>query len=205
MFANEGFALSCDKRHMSQSDFIRRMREAMKAQGVTQGQLAEAAGITSQSAVSNIFKGTRRIRVEEKAAFERRLGLSDQVEAHWLPAIDLSAAAEWQVAVKTPRKSVPLASAGPHAFAILVESQEAGQILPDGGWMAIDPDQTSVFVGKLYLAIGPGERCMPVRYLPDPARLTPLAEPSEKQAWKIGRDHFTIIGRVIAYGCDLVL
>lgn len=173
----------------------------MKAQGVTQGQLAEAAGITSQSAVSNIFKGTRRIQVEEKAAFERHLGLSDRLEAHWLPAINLESAAEWQESVRNPEKSVPVASAGPRTFAVLVEASDAGQILPDGGWMAIDPDQVSVFVDKVYLVLGPDDRPVVVRYLSDPARLMPLI-PQAAKAWEIGRDRFTIIGRGIAYGCE---
>ena len=172
------------------------------AHGIKQGQLAKAAGITSQSAVSNIFKGTRRLRVEEKAAWERMLGLSEHPDVHWLPAIDLEGAEDWPTAVENPKKSLPVTTAGPRAFAVLVEADDARQVLPDGGWAAIDPDQTSVFVGKLYLASRPNQAPMICRYQSDPARLVPTSTGGNDQPWEVGAVPFQIVGRVIAYGCE---
>lgn len=61
---------------MDETLFINWMKRRMAETGITQAQLGKAVGLTSQSAVSNILLGKRRIKLDERAAIERALSAS---------------------------------------------------------------------------------------------------------------------------------
>ncbi len=57
------------------------VRQAMKARSISQSDLAHALGFTSQSAVSALLAGKRRVTVDEAAAIYDLLGLGGSVQA----------------------------------------------------------------------------------------------------------------------------
>lgn len=113
------------------------VRQTMKAKGVSQAHLAEALGFTSQSAVSALLAGKRRVTVDEAAAIYAFLGLDraqdagtsasailrpelssvrlredDPVEAFpdygVVPVIGIAGAGRWREAVEVPLGHMPV-------------------------------------------------------------------------------------------------
>jgi SOS-response transcriptional repressor LexA len=63
------------------------VRQTMKARSISQAHMAEALGFTSQSAVSALLAGKRRVTVDEAAAIYALLGLEGGARAGATPAI----------------------------------------------------------------------------------------------------------------------
>jgi transcriptional regulator with XRE-family HTH domain len=195
--------LACEVSGMAESDFVERMRQAMKAQGISQAALARDAKITSQSAISNILAGTRRVRLNEQEEIERALGMTAETRVRWAPVIPIDAASDWTRAVQSPLRESPVGvdMAGAQAFVVEVAREEVAELLPEGGWAIVDPDQTSLFTGRLYLIVDQ-EKVAVRRYQGDPARFAALSGDPKDKPLKLDQSPFRVVGRVVSYGHD---
>lgn len=187
---------------MEQAAFLARVRVAMKERKLNQGDLARAAKITSQSAVSGVFKGTRRLKIEEKAAWEKLLGLTPERPGQWIPLLPFQEPFDWSNAAKTPVRDSLMPTAGPLTFAVEITPKLMRQLLPAGGWIVVDPQETSLFHGNLYLVANDKAVTRPARYETDPARFVALSGSKQDVAWDIGAHAIKVIGRIIAYGAN---
>ena len=194
--------MPCEVSDMAESDFVARMKEAMRVQGKSQAALAREAGITSQSAVSNIIARTRRVTIDEQANIERVLGMKAEPRVLLVRVIAIGNASDWQVSVATPLREQAIGAevAGSRAFAVELSADAIGRILPDGGWAIVDPDQTSLFGGRLYLIEDQHQQAEVRRYRSDPARFEPVSTDSTAAPLELDQVRFRVIGRVSAYG-----
>jgi SOS-response transcriptional repressor LexA len=187
---------------MSANDLIEQIKAAAKDQRVNQKALADVAGMPSQSAISNVFKGKRKLTIEEATKLKAYLGIAEGPKVDWVPVIGLAAAGNWNEAVLMPARSHPIPSgvAGHRAFAVEVRGDSMDLLLPEGGWAVIDPDQRRLFSGKVYLIQNDDHDATIKRYRSDPARFEPVSRNHLHEAFEVGDIPYTVIGRVVSYG-----
>jgi SOS-response transcriptional repressor LexA len=171
---------------------------------MSQTTLARLAGLPSQSAVSNIIKGIRKVSVAEADTLRSILHLPSGPPVREVPLIGLASAGAWQQAIVMPSGSrfIPQRLAGARAFAVEVRGDSMDKLLPEGGWAVIDPDQTSLYVGRVYLIANGDEETTIKRYCGDPARFEPVSNNPEHRPFALANEPFRVIGRVVSYGND---
>lgn len=179
----------------------------MEALGKTQDDVRKAAGITSQSAISNMFHGKRRIKLDERAAIEAYLKdetAETEPTIRWVPLIGLAPAGSWREAILMPMGEVPVRSsvAGKRAFAVEVDGDSMNQILRDGGWAVIDPDQTYLYDSRVYLVSNADHDATLKRYRSNPARFEPVSDNPEHETIYVVGELIRVVGRVVSYGND---
>ncbi len=180
------------------------VRAAMKQHRVTAEALADAVGLTHASAVYKLLSGDRRVKVEEARAIYEHLGIVE-VEQHpirSIPVIGLAAAGQWREAVEMPlgRIAIPYNVAGPRAFAVEVAGDSMNKLIPDGGWIVVDPDDIVLAPGKVYL-LQNGEMGTTVkRYQKMPSRFEPVSDNPEHREFLVSEVDFVIVGRVVWKG-----
>lgn len=207
ILAGANHVLSDDYARMESAFDIEAVRQAMVDRRVTQTDLAKIASLPSQSAMSNILKGKRKVTADEAAIIYRFLGIAGPkpvATAHHVPIIGFGSASSWREAVQMPIGSmtIPPRKAGPKAFAIEIQGDSLDKVVDDGGYVVIDPEQKELRPGKLYL-IQNGEHETTVKcYEREPARFVPMSNnPLHKP---IPADEVdVIIGRVCWQGGPL--
>ena len=94
IFAEAARGRTCQTNGMEESDFARWMKERMAEMRLNQTQLAEKAGFPSQSAISNIIRSKRRVKLDERVKIEAVLGAQpspkDELPVVWVPVIGLA-------------------------------------------------------------------------------------------------------------------
>lgn len=172
---------------------IRSLVEAGIPQAVVAKKLALAP-----SAVSNLFKGTRGLKLHEANILLSLI--PNQRRARALPLIALAGAGRWVEAIEETSRTVtvpPEIDAGGE-FAVEVVGDSMNQLMAEGSFAIVDPKETRLFSGKLYLLInGDGEGTIK-RYRTEPARFEPVSDNPEYQAFEVGSFDFKVVGRVTA-------
>ena len=178
------------------------MAEALQASPLSQTALARLLGLPSQSAVSNILKGKRKVSVAEAAEIRRHLEMVEGPPVQLVPIIGLASAGAWNEAVQMPQglHPIPRGLAGPRAFAVTIRGDSMDKLLPEGGWAVIDPDQRSLFVGRVFLIQNEDGETTVKRYCGDPARFEPVSNNPGHRELDLAEVAYTVIGRVISYG-----
>lgn len=184
------------------------VRDTMKVRGVTQTDMAKVMGLPSQSAFSNILKGGRRVTAQEAATAYRFLGLVGAGDAPGLqrvPIIGYSSAGAWREAVEVAQGSYPIPTgvAGPRSFAVQVSGDSMDQVIPDGSFVVIDPDQKELTSGKCYL-LQNGEHEVTIKcYSRAPARFMPQSNNPEHAEFLVSEHDFAVLGRVVWRGAPM--
>ncbi len=190
---------------MSDSPFDRELvRNRMSDQKVTQADLAKVLAIP-QSAVSNILKGTRRVKVEEAETIYSYLDIKKTPSVQFVPVIGLCSAGNWREAILAPGGVMPVPNsvAGPRAFAVEVKGDSMDKIIPDGGFAIVDPDQVQLYNDKVYLIQNSEHEAQVKRYRSNPARFEPASTNELHQTHYIGDGAIKVIGRVVWQGAPL--
>jgi len=189
---------------MSEDELVETIREQARRQKVSQTELARVAGMPSQSAMSNVFKGKRRLTIQEADVLKRFLNIEDTPSVQWVPLIGLASAGNWNEAVlmSSGEVSIPLRKAGKRAFAVEIVGDSMNKLLPEGGWAVIDPDQSDLYSGRVYLVQNGDDDVTIKRYASDPARLEPVSDNEMHKPISLTGLPYRVIGRVVAYGND---
>lgn len=181
------------------------VRAKMKEYGITQKQMADELGFSSQSAMANILSGERQVKVHEASYIYKRLGLERQADVHVVPIIGLASAGNWREAILAPGGVMPVPRnvAGKRAFAVEIKGDSMDKIIPDGGYAIVDPDQTQLYNDKVYL-IQNGEHEAQVKvYRANPARFEPASNNDLHETCYMGDQHVKVVGRVVWQGAPL--
>jgi SOS-response transcriptional repressor LexA len=180
------------------------MATAMAEHKISQATLAKMVGLTSQSAVSNILKGKREVTASEAAAIRRALGIQEGPPVREIPLIGLASAGAWQEAVLMPTRSryIPSRLAGNRAFAVEIVGDSMDKLLPEGGWAVVDPDQTHLYAGRVYLIANEDEETTIKRYCGEPARFEPVSNNEMHEPLMLSQVRYRVVGRVVSYGND---
>lgn len=192
-------------RRMDDAELFRsQMADAMKAVRMSQTRLAELLGLPAQSAVSNILKGTRKVSHAEAIKIRSILRMEEGPPARSIPLIGLASAGNWQEAIVMPRgeRLIPKRLTGSRGFAVEVVGDSMNQLLPEGGWAIVDPDQTHLFAGKVYLIANADEETTIKRYCGEPARFEPVSDNETHKLLILTDTPYRVIGRVVSYGSD---
>ena len=180
ILAGANHVLSNDYARMESAFDIEAVKRAMADRKVTQTDLAKVASLPSQSAMSNILKGKRKVTADEAAIIYRFLGIAGPKPvptAHHVPIIGFGSASSWREAIQLPigGMTIPPRKAGPKAFAIEIQGDSLDKVVDDGGYVVVDPEQKELRPGKLYL-IQNGEHETTVKcYERDPPRFVPMS------------------------------
>lgn len=190
---------------MSDSAFLERVKKRMAETGTRQADLWKALGLPSQSALSNIFNGKRRLTFNEALELERYLGMPRDDAAVSIPVIGLASASSWNEAVEMPigRMAVPPHIAAKRAFAVEIKGDSLNRIVPAGGWVVVNPDERSLYAGKVYLIQNRDHEVTVKRYMNDPARFEPASTNPEHQPILMEEGGIQVIGRVTWLGSPL--
>lgn len=181
-----------------------RVRAAMKDRGVNQADVAKAAGLTSQSAMSNILKGIRSVKVEEARRIYSFLELAPDGASpvKTIPIIGLTNAGAWREAVSMAigSMSIPVSVGSDKAFAIEVSGDSMNRLIEEGGYVVVDPIQTQLYDGRVYLIENSDYETTVKRYQTNPARFSPMSTNPEHKEIMLGDGHYRVIGRVVWKG-----
>lgn len=187
---------------------VERVKAAMAENSVTQTQLAKAIGLTSQSAMSNILKGKREVKVDEAARIYAYLGIANASappEIVSVPIIGITNAGAWREAIAMPlgHMPLPLKVAGKRSFALEVSGDSMNLLIEDGGYVVIDPDRKELAPGACYL-LQNGEHEATVKlYQRDPARFEPCSTNPLHTSFLVADTDFVVLGRVVWKGAPL--
>ena len=190
---------------MDRSPFDRDLvREKMRELNVTQKTLADELKL-NQSAISNILKGERHVKVHEASYIYRRLGLEQQPSVQLVPIIGLASAGNWREAIQHPGgvMPVPKSVAGDRAFAVEITGDSMDRIIQNGGFAVVDPDQTQLYNEKIYLIENGEHEALVKMYRSNPARFEPCSHNDSYETLQIGQTHIRVIGRVVWQGAPL--
>lgn len=180
------------------------VRLAMRDRGITQKMLADEMGL-NQSAVSNLLKGERSVKAHEAAFIHRRLGLSEISLIDLVPVIGMTNAGNWREAIQLKGRRVPVPPkiAGKNAFALEPQGDSLDEILIEGAYIVVDPDQTQLYNDKVYLIENAEHETQVKVYRSDPARFEPRSSNSEHRAIFLGEEKIKVVGRIVWQGLPL--
>lgn len=116
-----------------------------------------------------------------------------------VPVVGRIAAGNWQEAVEDPIGIIPVPDTmmkGPKTFALRPDGDSMNLIIPENGWVLVNPEDGDLRDGKIYAVMnGEGETTLK-RYRAEPARLEPCSTNPAHVAMTLGREPFTVVGRV---------
>lgn len=189
---------------MTDTPFLDRLRDALEHSHHTQADIAQVVGI-SQSAVSRMLKGERRVKLEEAETISKFLGLASSnptPQIQFVPIVGMSNAGNWREAIHLPLGQMPIAPgiAGPDSFAVEVRGDSMDKLIPDGGYVVVDPSKTELFNGRSYLIQNEDGETTVKAYRSDPARFEPMSTNPDHAAIVIGEQRFKVVGRIVWRG-----
>lgn len=126
--------------------------------------------------------------------------IGDQIAGvRYAPLVGTIAAGQWEQAVmeSTDFLPVPLRAGGPRAFALRICGDSIDQVVPDGGYALIDPDQLDLIPGKIFAVMNGDHETTVKKYVASPPSLVPMSNNPQHKPILIGRSPFVVIGRVV--------
>ena len=150
---------------------------------------------TGQSAISNILNGSRRVKVEEADIIYSFLGISRSSSVQMVPVIGLACAGNWKEAILAPpggMMPIPSNAASRRSFAVEVKGDSMDHLIPDGGFVIVDPEQTQLFSDRVYLIENEEHEAQVKRYRSNPAPRASLSGRANCSGyWPRGLEGFT--------------
>lgn len=191
-------------RSPAESFDLERVKQRMKEMGVTQTQLARELGL-NQSAISNLLKGDRQVKVHEAAEIENFLDMVSSPAVAFVPVIGISSAGNWREAVILPMRRIPMPTdlAGPRAFAVELAGDSMNEVLIDGAYIVVDPDQTQLYNDRVYLIENAEHETQVKLYRGNPSRFEPRSSNDTHKPIFMGEEPIRIIGRVVFQGMSV--
>lgn len=181
---------------------IKALREAL---GLTQNALAELAGTTKNQLVK-LEGGSRRLSDHWAQRIAPHLGVqpyelfmsgNNVTPLRSVPLVGNISCGNWQEAVESAAGYVPAISGGSRVFALKAVGDSMNKLIAEGGYVYVDPDDTDLIDGKIYVVLnGEGEATAKM-FKVDPARLIPCSDNPQHQAITLGAETFSVIGRVV--------
>ena len=178
-----------------------------KQKGVSRAELAKRAG-TSPQQIARLENGERRLTVDwasrlaaalETTVFELLGGdaYSGVKPPGMVPLIGEVSCGAWREAVQDPIGFVPSIGGGPATFALVAAGDSMDKLVPEGGVVGVDPDDLDLLDGRAYIAMNAAGETTAKRYRSAPAALIPVSTNPNNVEIALGREPFTIVGRIV--------
>lgn len=176
----------------------------MKELRVSQAQLAREMGL-NQSAISNLLRGDRQVKVHEASFIYKYLGVEHPPSVAFVPVIGITSAGKWREAVAMPGRTVPIPPgiSGSRAFAVETVGDSMDQLIANGAFVVVDPDQTQLYNDKVYLIENGDHETQIKLYRSNPARFEPASNNETHLPLFVGEHTVNVIGRVVWQGQPL--
>lgn len=186
-----------------------RIRALRMERGWTLAELAERAQ-TSPSQIMKLEKATRRLDFDWVTKLAHAFEMSEREligeqaadsAVRLVPLVGDIAAGNWQEAIQNPIEmlAVPVAHAGgPNIFALRPRGTSMNLIVPEGGYVIVDPDFDGLREGLIYAVMNNEGETTLKRFRQDPARLEPCSSDPSHKPIELGQQPFTVIGRAVA-------
>jgi len=171
----------------------RELLDRLQDAGVPKGAIAKRL-VLAPSAISALYAGERHLKHDEAVSLLDMLPAKDRV--HELPLIGMAGAGNWIEAIEVTRRQVPVPAGMKGKFALEIVGNSMNLLLPDGSIAIVDPDDTSLFVGKLYLLLNDDGEATVKRFRTEPSRFEPVSDDPSHEAFEIGSMPFRVIGRI---------
>lgn len=177
------------------------VREKMKEVGMRQHQLAAELKL-HQSAVNNILAGKRQVKAHEASYIYKRLGIDRQLDVQLVPIIGLASAGNWREAILKAGGVMPMPKgvAKSRAFAVEVKGDSMDKLVPEGGYVVVDPDETQLYSDRVYLIQNNEHEAQIKLYRSNPARFEPASTNELHETIYMGQEPIKVIGRVVWQG-----
>lgn len=187
------------------------VRTLRKAQGWSIRELAERMSTEDKpvhfTTVAKIERSDRKLTHEWAQRFAETFGVPVETVygepapaggtvARRIAVIGMVAAGNWREAVHHADEFIPAPIDAPNAFALRVAGDSMDRLAPDGAYALVNPDEFNLRDGQYYVVMnGEGETTFK-QYRADPARLEPSSSNPNHQTLTLGREQFTVVGRV---------
>jgi repressor LexA len=182
-----------------------RVRALRQERGWSLAELADRAGTTA-SQIMKLEKSQRRLDFDWVERLATAFGITDRElisdgaitprPVRMVPLVGDIAAGNWREAIANSDGFVAAVEASENAFALRARGNSMDQLVPDGGYVIVEPDLADLREGKVYAIMnGEGETTVK-RYRADPARLEPCSTDPSHQPISLGRTPYTVIGQV---------
>lgn len=176
-----------------------------RERGWTMEELAEKADTTA-SMISKLEKSTRRLDFDWVERLAAAFGISEHEligatsssapAVKMVPLIGDIAAGNWREAIQHSDGEVAAVGASDNAFALRARGTSMNLIVPDGGYVIVEPNMSDLREGKVYAVMNHENETTLKRYRAEPARLEPCSTDASHQEIRLGREPFTVIGQV---------
>ncbi|MDB5733183.1 MAG: hypothetical protein JWQ03_3078 [Variovorax sp.] len=183
-----------------------RIRAVRRSKNMTMEQLAERVGVHFTT-IGKFERSTRGVSGEMLAKIAAGLGVSPaelvdempgSLPIRMVPLLGKIAAGNWKEAVLDPQGFIPAPVGGANAFALIPDGNSMNMIVGENAMIIVDPDEVELREGKVYAVMnGDGETTFK-RFRTDPVRLEPVSSDPAHTPILVGREPFTVIGRVVA-------
>lgn len=182
-----------------------RVRALRAEKGWSLAELAERTGTTA-SQIMKLEKSQRRLDFDWvrrlAAAFEMSetelIGGTPSAANNpfLIPLIGEIAAGNWREAIQHHEALIypPVEGLSDMAFALRTKGDSMDKIIPDGGYVVIDPAEADLREGRIYAVMNSEGETTIKRFRSDPARLEPCSTNPDHQAISLGREAFTVVG-----------
>lgn len=191
-----------------------RIREQRKRRGMTMEELGAAVRPeVTLGTIAKLETGQMGLtldyineiaRVLEVSPFDLIVG--DRLQpVRFIPLVGEIAAGNWAEAVEISDEVIPVPEyvGGTRAFALRPRGESMNRIVPDGGFIVVDPDQIELLDGRSYaVRNGNGETTFKT-FRANPPRLEPCSTDPRYATIMVGAEPFIVIGRVTYAGSEL--
>lgn len=184
-----------------------RIREFRKARNLSLEELAFRVGEdTSLTTLSKLERGRMELTHRWLERIGQALGVSPleliadaTSQVRLVPVLGSVPAGDLAEAIADPQGWLPVPGniGGDRAFALKPKGDSMDQLVEEGGYIVVDPDELDLIPGRAYVVTTSDGQSTFKRYRPDPPRLEPDSSNPEHQPIFVGREPFVIAGRVI--------
>jgi repressor LexA len=181
------------------------IRELRNKKGLTMRELADRMGI-HHTTIAKLERSERRLSMDwvEKIAKALEVSINELIgttkglpSIRTVPLVGKIPAGGWREAISEPMGEVPAPAGGPNAFALEPDGDSMNRVFAPGSYVIIDPDEITLYDGKVYaVSNGEGDATLK-RFRSDPPRLEPDSDNDQHQPMLLGSEPFQVIGRVI--------
>ncbi|MEA3537635.1 MAG: S24 family peptidase [Pseudomonadota bacterium] len=118
-------------------------------------------------------------------------------EVREIPLLGRIVSGAWEEAVKSTEEYVYApAGRGRRAFALKPVGDSMNELIGENGYVVVDPDQTDLVADKVYIVIDVDMRASAKRFCVEPLRFEPCTSNPSYKPIIVGKQPFTVIGRV---------
>lgn len=182
-----------------------RVRALRAERGWTLAELADRVGSTA-SQIMKLEKSQRRLDFDWVEKFAKAFGISEQdlvgaaqasaPGVRMVPLIGDIPAGNWREAIEHADGSVAAVGASASAFALRAKGTSMDLLVPDGGYVIVEPDLIELLDGKVYAVLNDEGESTVKRFRTDPLRLEPCSTDPLHEQIALGQSPFRVIGQV---------